>query len=738
MKRIGILLCCIVLCLLFPEKVHAEEIVSEKEPVDIIFVIDCSGSMKTNDVSRMGLSMVQAFVDTVQAEDIRIGYVAYNDSILSYSAPKSIALAEEREALKEEIGAITYSRDTDIGLGVSYACELLSAEKNTRKIMVLISDGETDLPQGKERTEEQSNQELEQCVCQCQEEGIQIYTVAFGQYDGSKTVLEEIAMQTEAESYSAQGPEDLIEILYGIFQDNLIYQIQKFSSGTYAGGSQEIRCVLDALYLDEINIVLISSKPIGEATVQYGGEEILLTGLSHYAVGKIENVGENQTGKELIIHSKTEEGQDLQVYVISYRGLTPVLEMTTDAERNQHLEYWVYFKDRNENIIKNTEFYNSFLWKLADDDADMVQEYVNVSEGVLKGSLQFPHSGIYMLRGTLSDDFGNYSFSAQVKVINEIPNGSIPEEDCTVLDGERILNLDEFFTDPNGDILTYSVTGVQEGVEVGLEGNLLTITPRSAGTHIVTLQVSDGEDAIQYAYRIKVIPIWQAYWWVAALILIVGIFVLWKILHKPRPELKSVLNKEVGLRTGGTLSHVCVFEIPGIDRLLFLTDVAFMTYPTLEEKVQIIKNTIPVCNACGVAEPKVAPLAAVEVVNPKMPVTVDAAELTKMCEEGQIPGCIVDGPLSLDLAIDPEAAKHKGATDRKIQGDADVLLFPDIHAGNLVYKAIVHMVKVKNGCILTGTKVPVVLTSRSDTFETKVYSLALAAVVAEEMKKNQK
>lgn len=179
MKRIGILLCCIVLCLLFPEKVHAEEIVSEKEPVDIIFVIDCSGSMKTNDVSRMGLSMVQAFVDTVQAEDIRIGYVAYNDSILSYSAPKSIALAEEREALKEEIGAITYSRDTDIGLGVSYACELLSAEKNTRKIMVLISDGETDLPQGKERTEEQSNQELEQCVCQCQEEGIQIYTVAF-------------------------------------------------------------------------------------------------------------------------------------------------------------------------------------------------------------------------------------------------------------------------------------------------------------------------------------------------------------------------------------------------------------------------------------------------------------------------------------------------------------------------------------------------------------------------------
>lgn len=199
--------------------------------------------------------------------------------------------------------------------------------------------------------------------------------------------------------------------------------------------------------------------------------------------------------------------------------------------------------------------------------------------------------------------------------------------------------------------------------------------------------------------------------------------------------LKSVLDKEVGLRTGGPLSHVCVFDIPGIDRLLFLTDVAFMTYPTLEDKVNIIKNTIPVCRACGVPMPKIAPLAAVEVVNPKMQVTVEAAELTRMCEDGELTGCIVDGPLSMDMAIDAEAAKHKGATGRKINGDADVLLFPDIHAGNLVYKTIVHLVDVQNGCILTGTKVPAILTSRSDTFETKVNSIALAAVVAEEISK---
>lgn len=201
--------------------------------------------------------------------------------------------------------------------------------------------------------------------------------------------------------------------------------------------------------------------------------------------------------------------------------------------------------------------------------------------------------------------------------------------------------------------------------------------------------------------------------------------------------LRSVLNKEVGLRTGKTLSHVCVFDARGDDRLMFFTDVAFIPYPTLEEKADMIRNTVEICEACGVTNPKVAALAAVEVVNPKMPVTVEADELRQMNARGEITGCIVDGPLSLDLSIDPEAAKHKGATDRLIQGDADVLLFPDIHAGNLTYKAVVHMADCVNGNVLTGTSAPVVLTSRSDSMEVKVNSLVVASLVSEYMKNKQ-
>lgn len=205
--------------------------------------------------------------------------------------------------------------------------------------------------------------------------------------------------------------------------------------------------------------------------------------------------------------------------------------------------------------------------------------------------------------------------------------------------------------------------------------------------------------------------------------------ILLKGLLETKTFLKSVLNKEVGLRTGKMLSHVCVFEIEGIDRLLFFTDVAFNTYPTLADKVNIINNAVEVAHACGIECPKVAPLCAVETVNPKMQPTVDADNLTKMYEGGDFKGCQIYGPLSMDLAIDPEAAVHKGVTN-PVAGHADILLFPNIDAGNITYKILVRTANVKIGNVLVGTSAPVVLTSRSDDFQTKLNSIALATVIA--------
>ena len=194
--------------------------------------------------------------------------------------------------------------------------------------------------------------------------------------------------------------------------------------------------------------------------------------------------------------------------------------------------------------------------------------------------------------------------------------------------------------------------------------------------------------------------------------------------------LRSVLNKEVGLRTGKLMSHVAVFEIEGIDRLILLTDAAFNTYPELKDKAQIIRNSVVVAKACGISTPKVAPICAVEVVNENMQATVDAALLSKMSDRGQIKGCIVDGPLALDNALSEEAAHHKGVTG-SVAGKADILLLPNIDVANVMYKSLTYTASTKNGGILVGTSAPVILTSRADSFETKVNSIALAALVSE-------
>lgn len=563
LKRIQILLCSIFLGLLCPKIAHAEEIAAEKEPMDIVFVIDCSGSMVTNDPQKMGLDMVQAFVDTVPSENIRIGYVAYNDEILSFSALEPMETAEKRESLKEEIREIAYSGYTDIGLGISQAYGLFPTEKNARQIMVLISDGETALPEGGERTEEQSGAELEEYVSQCRDKNIQIYTVAFGEFDGSRTVLEETATSTGAESYSAQGPEDLIEVLYGIFQDSLVYKIQQFSSGRYADGSQEIKCVLDAPHIDEINILLLSSEAVGETTVRYRNGETPLAGTSHYAVGKIEDTGEDPASKELVVRSETGQGQDLQVYIISYRKMTPILQVAASAGRNQELEYQVYFKDPNGSVVCDEGFYENFVWELACTDAGVAQESARASDGVLKGMLRFSQSGKYVLEGTLTDEFGSFSFPAQIEVENAIPEGSMPVDSCTILDKEWTLCLDEYFSDQNKDALAFSVVDVQDGVEVQLEKNLLTIAPKSTGRHAVTIQVSDGEDAVQYVHYVTVVPLWKVYWWIpmlAAMAAVLLLLLLWKAFRRPKPELERLTEEKKKYHFSGRMDAYFVLQ----------------------------------------------------------------------------------------------------------------------------------------------------------------------------------
>ncbi|TKD70049.1 phosphate butyryltransferase [Pseudalkalibacillus hwajinpoensis] len=189
--------------------------------------------------------------------------------------------------------------------------------------------------------------------------------------------------------------------------------------------------------------------------------------------------------------------------------------------------------------------------------------------------------------------------------------------------------------------------------------------------------------------------------------------------------LKEVLNKEYGLRKGKVLSHVAAFDVAGYDRLIFVTDSGMNIKPDLTQKIEIVKNAVSIARGIGIETPKVASLAAVEVVNPSMQATLDAAALTQMNTREQITNCIIDGPLALDNAISIEAAAHKGIKS-EVAGRADILLVPSIEVGNALYKSLVYFSNAKVGGVIAGAKAPIVLTSRADSAQSKVYSIALA------------
>ena len=194
--------------------------------------------------------------------------------------------------------------------------------------------------------------------------------------------------------------------------------------------------------------------------------------------------------------------------------------------------------------------------------------------------------------------------------------------------------------------------------------------------------------------------------------------------------LRAILDKAGGLRTGYRMSHVFACEIPGFDRLIMVTDTAMNIAPALEAKAEIILNADYFCQVIGLSAPRVACLAAVELLNPQRPATVDATCLANMADRKQYtPTCIVDGPFAFDNAISPAAAEHKHISG-PVAGRADVLLVPDIEAGNILVKSFVYAAGARLAGVVIGAKAPVVLTSRADSAESKFYSIAAAVLTS--------
>lgn len=193
--------------------------------------------------------------------------------------------------------------------------------------------------------------------------------------------------------------------------------------------------------------------------------------------------------------------------------------------------------------------------------------------------------------------------------------------------------------------------------------------------------------------------------------------------------MRAVTNRDTGLRTGSRISHVMALDVPTYPKPLFITDAAINIYPTLEDKVDILKNAIQLVQALNISQPKVAILSAVETVTPKITSTLEAAALCKMVDRGQIKGAIVDGPLAFDNAISKEAALIKGI-DSPVSGEADILLVPDLESGNMLFKQLCYLAKADSAGLVLGARVPIVLTSRADSAKGRLASCAVAVAYA--------
>jgi len=192
--------------------------------------------------------------------------------------------------------------------------------------------------------------------------------------------------------------------------------------------------------------------------------------------------------------------------------------------------------------------------------------------------------------------------------------------------------------------------------------------------------------------------------------------------------IRAVLDKEHGLRGGSTLSQVIVFRVPGLDRLMIMSDAALNIAPTLDQKADICRNAIEVAHALGIAEPNVALLAALEFVNPAMPATVEAAALVQMNRRGQITGAYLEGPLALDVPLSKFAADRKGIESRLVE-NTHIYIAPDIEAANILYRAVVYFARGESGGLIMGARVPLLVLSRAEPPETKLHSIALGRLI---------
>lgn len=537
--------------------VQAETINSVENGLDIQFVMDVSGSMRGNDRSHMALEMVTALIDTIPITNVKVGFVAYNDKIVTHHKPVLLSKSENKKILKEKINQIQYEGNTDIGLGLTCAYEDMTRDRTRKQIFVLVSDGETDLGNVSKEEVQKAKEREETIVKQCKKNKIPIYSIAFGEYDGNKQFLTYISKETKGEMFVAKNPETFIQVLCSILNNNLSYKLQEVASGTYAKGKQEILYQIDQSHLNEVVLLLISDKNISHSTIQYGKNSIKMNSANRYAIGKIKGV---KSDENIRIKTNTLDNQELRLYVVSYRNIVPKLEVDTENIKNKNVPFTISFYKKTEKRIEDKELYRHFQVSVSvidEQGKENKQEIQYKTSGIgIHGNIPLEHSGKNLVKITVYDKLGKYEFLPTFDIKNELPTGNIPRETYTKLTKEIIYDLNQYFIDPDGDILEFSLeqNKIQEGISINsIEDGVLTIIPQTTGREVISITISDGNNVISYPLELTILPIWRAYWWIGLLLLITFIYFI-RVRKSKKTDFEKLLEKNDSNQFQGKLN----------------------------------------------------------------------------------------------------------------------------------------------------------------------------------------
>lgn len=548
------------------QEVFAATYTYSQNNLDIMFVVDCSNSMNANDKNKMALQMIGALIDTSFSTKTRVGYTAYNHTILSSERPKEIDTKAKRDNLRRHITQITRSGSTDIGLALKHAFSLLDTKGKTKSIIILISDGETDLTYADTgRTKDNSDKDSVEVAEECSKRKIPIYTIAFSDsYDGNPESLSQLSSLTKAAFYQAPAPEDLINIFNEIVKKDIMSSIIPIGASLSNGKMQSISIPLkNNEEICEANILVVSTSPIEEANLFYSGKDISFHRSQYYFTGKILNPSSDKA--TLQIRSSAEK--DIRIYLQLYQDVDFKVNIPDKIEKNIPFNFQAYFYDNlTKKKITKKSFYQDFrsnviFYRLNNQNkinkSFKKQKITDISlkEGGLKGTTKITKSGNYKLNYYLTSNLYSLILAdIPIKVINNVPEGNFEKNLLySTQIKEKVFDLNQYFFDKNQDKLTYQVTELEgNNIEFLLEENKLTLKLKTPGVSSFQIKATDeeGKEVISSKTEVTVQPLWRYYIEVTVMIIVV-IFVLilififlWirKQQKKPKPYFSGKLN----------------------------------------------------------------------------------------------------------------------------------------------------------------------------------------------------